>query len=238
LKRALIEAMAEKVGTIFKRIAVLGILAACLTLCAAFFTACNRGEAEPEYEAYDHALYLSGYNYSESDGIVYAIVTLSGKDEKKLDTTAFWETKLYRRNKAHSQSEWYNTQDVFITVNSAELYREVSENTPPETMIFQDKEYNRLKVILRYDTIYKSITSGAEIERSGKYYLHRFRISEEESSETFALMLVSQNAASWYSILIVSVLITAVLATAIALALKGKYGKRTKTKQDNEDDPL
>lgn len=190
--------------------------------CVVTLSACNSQKREPEVSQREYNVYLS-LAYPSEGTEVYAYVMLSGDEENMLETTIGWESSFYAKN------TWYNAQDVVITVPSEALCAEIGELVTDEMYFHEDAEYDSLKIIFRYDTIYKSINSDAErAVRSNGKYVHLFELSEDVEAQTFHLHLTSQNAASWYTMLIACVIIFAVGLLGVSLAIKGKLWQKRK----------
>ena len=115
-----------------------------------------------------------------------------------------------------------------MTVSASAVYDEVLGRITDDDRIHDGVEYNHLKVVLRYDTIYKSISSDGDVAKSGRYYLHYFDFDKAQSEQTFSLHLKTQITANWYTLLIACVLVLAVVLLAVTLAIKGKLWQKKK----------
>ena len=196
-------------------------------LCAFALTACNNNFVKENTVDREYKLYLAGLSYSEDEGVIYGIVTLKGDEESELNSSLSWHSRSYEIN------TWYNGQNVEMTLNPSDIYADVLKNISEEQWIYNDVQYNGLKVVLRYDTIYKSINSDADsVVKSGRYYLHRFNLDEETESKTCAIWLKSANSASWYTILIVCGIAFAAVLCGVMLLVKGGVWQKKKTKNE------
>lgn len=192
--------------------AVLAVLT-CL-LMAGILSACDRDNSAPrkiiKENTVTRALYLVDFAFDDEGTVGYATVAFNGGEDQKLDSTLLWKSVTY------ADGAMYNVEDVEMTVNSAELFCEV-DNWTRES---KDERNYGLKVKLKYDTIYKSIKSDAEIAKSGRMYSHYFKIEEDAPSATFGLHLKNPNSAGWYSVLIASVLVFGIVLTVVIYAVK------------------
>lgn len=196
-------------------------------LCVFALTACNSSADNESTVDREYELHFAGLSYLPDDGIVCAVVTLSGDETDKLDTVLAWHSHSYGLN------IWYNRQDVELTVNPSLLHADVLGRMSEEQWVHDDVEYNVLKVVLRYDTIYKSINSDADsVVKSGRYYLHRFNIDEQSEAQTFAIWVKSQNTANWYTILIVCGIAFAAVLCGVVLLVKGGVWQKKKMKNE------
>lgn len=194
--------------------------------CVLLLAACNNNSSDDKATEREYAAYLR-YEYPEDGNEFYAIVTLSGEEKNQLKSKINWHSETFPKD------VWYNQQNVAITIDSAAICKEVAGIVRDKDYIHDGKEYNSLKVIFRYDTIYKSITTNSdEVFKSGRYYVHRFVLNEENNSQICNLYLTSQNAASWYSMLIACVIVLAVILLGVALAIKGKLWQKKEKKNE------
>ncbi len=218
--------MTDKCANLNKRTLYAIFITAMCLFCAFLLSACNKsGQAESVSER-SYFAYVS-YEYPDDTDVVRAVVSLSGSEENQLETQIGWRSVSYAKN------VWYNAQDVEIFVDSAALYGEIEQRTQDEVHIQDGKLYHGLKVVFRYDTIYKSITSDADaVAKSGRYYRHSFELDDNTQSRTCRLYLSTQNSASWYSALIAGVIVLAVILLAAALAIKGKIWQKKKKKSE------
>ncbi len=194
--------------------------------CVLFMSACNKTESAATVSQRSYSAYVS-YEYPDDIDVVRAVVSFSGKEENLLETKIGWRSVSYARN------VWYNAQDVEIYVDGEALYDEIGRRMQDETHVHDGKLYHGLKVVFRYDTIYKSITSDAEaVARSGRYYRHSFALDDNANPRVCRLYLMTQNSASWYTMLIACVIVLAVVLLGFALAIKGRIWQKKKTKSE------
>ena len=194
--------------------------------CVVMLSACNAQKSEPEVSQRQYNAYMS-IAYSPDEATIYAYVMLSGDEENMLESTISWESSFYAKN------TWYNAQDVIISVPSEELCAEIDSRITDDMYFYEDMEYDTLKIIFRYDTIYKSINSDADrVARGNGKYVHLFELDGDNEAQTFNLHLTSQKAASWYTILIACVIIFAVALLGVSLAIKGKIWQKRKKKNE------
>lgn len=196
------------------------ILLICL-FCATALCACNDGKYNKKIKESERALYLGRIVYN-TDLTMTVNVSLKGDEAQKLNSKLTWISTTYNVNVL------FKREDVDIIVNSSELYNEINGRLTEDVRIHEGVEYSGLKLVLNYDTIYKSISSNARISKiSGRYY-HYFDLDESLDGQQFWLSAKTQISANWYTILIASVLALAVVAVAVALAIRGKLWQMKK----------
>ena len=200
-------------------IATVFIVALCLTL----FSACNAPEPEDESEVV-RDLYLKSIVFSDDET---AIVYLSfAQNEDKIDGAQV----LWTSDDA-SSGIWYKTSKTHIVADSARIFSAVKDAIPQESLINDGMQYNRLKVVIRYDTIYKSIKSDGEVESVNRVYSHFFTLDESSESQVFTLTLKSANSANWYSALIAAAIVVAAAMCTLFLIVKGKLWQKKTTRE-------
>lgn len=164
-----------------------------------------------------------GEQTSERVATVY--VTFSKTDRKLEGCGAVWHSEKRK------DGAFYNVSETTVTLAPDSIFSAVKESVPQEDLVHNDVEYNRLKVVLRYDTIYKSIKSNGEITREGQKYVHKYALEKSLESDVFTLEMRTQNAASWYGTLLGCALAVALVAIGVTFALKGVKWQKTKTKE-------
>lgn len=174
----------------------------------------NNGESSEEN---------GGEQQGEKVAIIY--VTFSKTDRKLECCGAVWHSEKRK------DGAFYNVSETTVTLAPDSIFSAVKESVPQEDLVHNDVEYNRLKVVLRYDTIYKSIKSNGEITREGRKYVHKYALEQGLESDVFTLEMRTQNAASWYGTLLGCALAAMLVAIGVTFALKGVKWQKTKTKE-------
>lgn len=121
--------------------------------------------------------------------------------------------------------------ETTISLNPSSIFSAVKASVPQEDLVSDGVEYNRLKVVLRYDTIYKSIKSDGEITRAGRTYTHVFALDESLENDVITLKMRSPNSANWYATLVCCALAIVLIALVATLSVKGAKWQKTKTKE-------
>ncbi len=206
---------------------VFGLLVAivvAVALCLALFTACNKTEPDSEDEI-QRDLYLSSIAFlpDSEEAVVYLTFAQSG--DKIEGASVGWKSE------DASSGVWYKTSNTYIIAPSARIFSAVQNSIPQERLISDGVQYNRLKVIIRYDTIYKSIKSDGETSAANRVYSHFFTLDEGSESQTFTLTLKTANSANWYGILIALAIVMAAAACVAFLLAKGKLWQKKKTRE-------
>ena len=164
-----------------------------------------------------------GEQPSEKVAIIY--VTFSKTDRKLEGCSAVWHSEKRK------DGAFYNVSETTVTLAPNSIFSAVKESVPQEDLVHNDVQYNRLKVVLRYDTIYKSIKSNGEITREGRKYVHKYALDQSLESDVFTLEMRTQNAASWYGTLLGCAVAAMLVAIGVTFALKGVKWQKTKTKE-------
>lgn len=125
----------------------------------------------------------------------------------------------------HSDGTFYDRQEIWLTLSPKSIYSAVYDRLAQEEGVMDVLENNRLIVIFRYDTIYKSIKSNGKVVRSGGKYVHCFELDSQSDQDTIYLTRRAANSASWYTVLAASGLILLALLT-LFVVLKRNYGRR------------
>ena len=160
-----------------------------------------------------------------SERVATVYVTFSKTDRKLEGCGAVWHSEKRK------DGAFYNVSETTVTLAPDSIFSAVKESVPQEDLVHNDVEYNRLKVVLRYDTIYKSIKSNGEITREGRKYVHKYALDQSLESDVFTLEMRTQNAASWYGTLLGCAVAVALVAIGVTFALKGVKWQKTKTKE-------
>ena len=164
-----------------------------------------------------------GEQSSNKVAIIY--VTFSKTDRKLDGCSAAWHSEKRK------DGAFYNVSETTVTIAPDSIFSAVKESVPQEDLVYNDVEYNRLKVVLRYDTIYKSIKSDGEITRAGRTYTHVFALDKSLENDVITLKMRSPNSANWYATLVCCALAIVLIAIVATLSVKGAKWQKTKTKE-------
>lgn len=197
------------------------VLIVCMLMgMATLFTACDKQEDSLTTTS-NRGMYLGAIDFDVENKIAYVTVTFGGDTNDLIEgVTSTWSAQKRKVN------AWYNESVNKISVNSASIYSAVVDRIPQENLVYNEEQYEQLKVRLRYDTIYKSVKSDGEKLRNVTNYSHYFYLDENTDSQVFTLTMKSQNSANWYSLLIGCALIFIVVCVLIFLASKGKLWQK------------
>lgn len=160
-----------------------------------------------------------------SDKVATVYLTFSDTGKKVEGASVVW------RSQRRKDGEFYFVSTTSISSNPQSIFSAVRASIPQEDLVHNDVRYNRLKVVLRYDTIYKSIKSDGEVTRKGRTYTHIFALDENLDDEIFTLEMRSPNSANWYATLVGCALIVVLIAIVATLSVKGAKWQKTKTKE-------
>ena len=167
-----------------------------------------------------YGIYLKGYAYDEQTLTVTAHVALSGTSEQRLSgLTAAGERRAFNENL------FYRRTNIRVELDAPSIYSAVREGMTQEVWVKDQTHYENLKVVMRYDTIYKSIvTNGTRHSVSGGY-VDLLELGEDGPQE-FLISQRSQNSANWYSLLVAAGIAALAAGLAIYLAVAHKKEKR------------
>ena len=214
-----------------------------LVFASAFFlVACNEqqedeGDITRDFYVYAIAFEDAGATEEESSAKVQAdadssadktaivYLTFSKTDRKIEGANALWHSEKRK------DGEFYFVTTIKISLSPESIFSAVKESIPQEDLVKDEVEYNRLKVVLRYDTIYKSIKSDGEITRAGRTYTHVFALDESLENDVITLKMRSPNSANWYATLVCCALAIVLIALVATLSVKGAKWQKTKTKE-------
>lgn len=195
-----------------------------IVLCLAIFlSACDKTDEQKSAEENSRPLYFKGLEYLPDEQTAIAVVSFKGEENEILQCVdAMWNSASYKIN------AWYNGSTTEITVSPSAIFSAVQEVIPQESLLIDGVEYNRLKVEIRYDTIYKSIKSDGRVMRSGKKYIHSFELDGQSESRTLTLTLQNPDTANWYTMLIACAIAAIIICVLIYLAVKGGLWQKKK----------
>lgn len=195
----------------------LTLIVLCVMLCA-----CSQTE---ESDVVERKIYLTGgiVFTSVEDDTAYVHVSFSGDGE--CVGTATWSSEI------QNVDLWYKQSTSTVTFDPSRIFSAVKEAVPQEDLKNEDHIYNRLKVVLLYDTIYKSIKSDGQITKNGRTYTHAFELDETLDERTITLTMRSARSENWYTALIAGGIVLFVIATGIYLAYKGRLCQKKKLKE-------
>lgn len=159
------------------------------------------------------------------DRVATVYIGFSKTDRQVEGASAVWHSD--RRK----DGEFYFVTETTISLNPSAIFSAVKASVPQEDLVSDGVEYNRLKVVLRYDTIYKSIKSDGEITRAGRTYTHVFALDESLENDVIMLKMRSPNSSNWYATLACCALAIVLIAIVATLSVKGAKWQKTKTKE-------
>lgn len=186
----------------------------------------GKGGDEGATSAKNHAFSQEGIDdLPVSDKVATVYLTFADTGKKVEGASVVW------RSQRRKDGEFYFVSKTSISSNPQSIFSAVRASIPQEDLVHNDVRYNRLKVVLRYDTIYKSIKSDGEVTRKGRTYTHIFALDESLDNEVFTLEMRSPNSANWYATLVGCALIVVLIAIVATLSVKGAKWQKTKTKE-------
>lgn len=205
-----------------RKYAIYTLLAFVLCTITALLCACSQTE---ESDVVERKIYLTGdivFTSAEND-TAYVHVSFSGDGE--CVGTATWSSEI------QNVDLWYKQSTSTVTFSPSRIFSAVKEAVPQEDLENEEHIYNRLKVVLIYDTIYKSIKSDGQITKNGRTYTHAFELDETLDEQTVTLTMRSARSENWYTALIAGGIVLFAIATGIYLAYKGRLCQKKKLKE-------
>jgi len=205
-----------------RKYAICTLLAFVLCTITALLCACSQTE---ESDVVEREIYLTGdiVFTSAEDDTAYVHVSFSGDGE--CVGTATWSSEI------ENVDLWYKQSTSTVTFDPSRIFSAVKEAVPQEDLENEEHIYNRLKVVLLYDTIYKSIKSDGQITKNGRTYTHAFELDETLDEQTITLTMRSARSENWYTALIAGGIVLFAIATGIYLAYKGRLCQKKKLKE-------
>ncbi len=199
----------------------ISLIAVCLMLCLLLLCACN--EDKTDNQDIERALYLADIEYDSESLTATAVIKFSGVESKKIDgINTIWHTENSQPN------VWYNLSTTQIYLNPNAIFSAVKSNIPQDNLEVDGVVYNHLKVVIEYDTIYKSIKSDGQCKKDGKTYHHRFELDAQEVEDTLTISITNPNSANWYSLLIGVAIIVGMIVLVVYLLKKGGIWQKKK----------
>lgn len=202
------------------------VFAAIITLLLLFsLVGCDKKQTISRV-SYD--LHILGAQYDDESSTATAFISLSGSDAQRLDGLKAYGERIFSR-----ENLFFNHIDISVSLDGATIYaavrdRGVMSRETPETddegAEVVKREYQNLKVVAIYDTIYKSIVTNGERRSNGSGYRDLLPIDESGATE-FEISQRSQNSANWYALLIAAGIVLFMAAMAAYLAYLHKHKK-------------
>ena len=180
-----------------------GLSAAFVVLMCLFMlfslAACDEKE---EISSAGYGLYLAGCTYNDETLTVTAHVSLSGTAEQRLDGLVAEGVRVFK-----GEGLFYNRTIISVSLDVPAIYDAVNKRGVLERTVQGEdggeniKKYQRLQVVMRYATIYKSIVTNGTRHPSGSGYVDILPLEGEREQE-FEISQRTQNSANWYTLLV------------------------------------
>ncbi len=187
------------------------IILACLISLAA----CN--DISNESGEREYGLKIAALRFDES-GVCYVYVGLSSDLEGSL-------AKATYSSRVIDDGMWMKKQLLEVKLNESETNLRVQEALSEEQLTHNGVKYDKIKVVFRYDTVYKSVKSEAPVLRSGRYYMHCFELGNG-GDVAIRLERSAANSANWYVMLAICGLVIMMILTFISLRGRKKYAEQ------------
>lgn len=203
------------------RIALIAATLAVVIFASFMLSACNKPATSGDVE---YGVYIRRTLYQKDAHTMTVYASLS-QDERWLveGATAKWH---YEKVKVNA---FYNAYEYTVTFDPATIFSAIENSLTQEQRIIDDVEYDILKVVFEYATIYKSLEGGKDIGKSDVYYLHDFDVDETATDFTATMSLRTQNSAAWYGLLIAAAVVVLGVIIAVLFARRKKYACKERT---------
>ncbi|MBR4800994.1 MAG: hypothetical protein IK048_04940 [Clostridia bacterium] len=202
-------------------LAIFVILSSCL-----FMTACNKQSVEGDIE---YSLYIRRTYYHKESQTMTVYLSLSNDERMTIEgTSANWHYKK------RDLDAFYYCYDYTVTFSPSTIFSVVENSLTQEQRIIDGTEYNNLKVVLEYATIYKSVEGSEKVVKSDGYYLHDFPFEETDESFQATLTRRIYNAAVWYGVLVAAAVAVFGMILAIVLLRRKKYANERQERTESE----
>ena len=204
-----------------KRIALLVTVVVIVVVLSTLLSACNNNESSGDYE---YRMYIRRTVYNSDDGVMTVYVSLTKDEDSKIEgANANWH---YEKSNVNA---FFGRYDYTVNFSPSTIFSAVENSLTQEQRIVDGVEYNILKVVFEYATIYKSLKSDGEKHISEEYYLHDFALDETQTSFETTLSLRVQSSAGWYGVLIAAAVAAFGTIILIVLVRRKKYAKQERT---------
>lgn len=191
------------------------VLAALAMLCG-----CNTSK-EPKVTEYSPHIRIAELSYDDADDSVTAYALLMDSEEEAVEGVTL--KMLYAVSDLNS---FYKRETITIYADQAAIFSAVDAALTQDERMHDGKTYNRLKVVLRYDTIRRSMSSDAEVVKSGNTYMHLFELDGEEGETVYTIAFKSADTGVWYSVAAAGAVLVLVIVLTIIFAVRKKHAKQ------------
>ena len=207
-----------------KRIALVAAVIVIVVLACVLLTACDNAESSGDFE---YGMYVRRTLYDKDEGVMTVYVSLTNDDSLKIEgANANWHYQKFELN------AFFGRYDYTVNFSPSTIFCAVENSLTQEQRIVDGVEYNVLKVVFEYATIYKSLKSEGEVSKLSGYYLHDFALDESETSFDTTLCLRTQRSAAWYGVLIAVAVAIFGVVIAIMIVRRKKYAKQERTENN------
>ncbi len=207
-----------------RRTVYISALIAVLLIATVFLFACNSGVSEGDYE-YGVYIRRTLYNPDAQEMTVYVSVT-SDTTKTIEGATGNWHYKKSTEN------AFYSRYDYTVSFSPKTIFSAVKDSLTQEQLNVDGVEYNVLKLVFEYATIYKSLSSDGERLKIGSTYLHDFALDETNEEFATTLSLRVQNSATWYGVLVAVAVAVFGAIIGTLLARRKKYATKERTENN------
>lgn len=206
------------------RIALIAATLAVVIFASFALMACNKPATSGDIE---YGVYIRRTLYTKDAHTMTVYASLSLDERWLIDgATANWHFEKVKVN------AFYNAYEYTVTFDPATIFSAIENSLTQEQRIVDDVEYDILKVVFEYATIYKSLEGGKSVGKSDGYYLHDFDVDETASDFTGTLSIMSQNSAGWYGVLIAAAVAVFGVIIGIIFARRKKYACKERTENN------
>ena len=173
---------------------------------------CNQIDGTDNTTRYDYGVYVQ--SVIVEDGV--CTVRLS-----RIETDLMVGVSVITVSTA--ENGFFDRYDYTVTFDGNAIFSAVGDLLQQDVTLLNGQEYSTLKIIYDYDTIYKSMKSEGNQQKSDGEYHHSFEV--EKAPFKVDLTRAVANQSVWYGVAISGALVLLALGLTLTY-IRGKYGRK------------
>ena len=207
-----------------RRTVYLSALLAVLLVFTVCLSACNKPATDGDIE---YGVYIRRTLYNASEKTMTIFVSLSLDDRMMIEGAKVnWHFEKRKHN------AFFNRYDYTVSFSPKAISSVVKDSLTQEQLIVNDIEYNTFKFVFEYATIYKSLETDGKWLYTDGMYLHDFPLDETSDEFETTMSIKTQNAATWYGVLIAVAVAVLGVIICIVLVRRKKYATEERTENN------
>ncbi len=210
--------MKRKITT---KIALIAATLVVVIFSSLLFSACDKTETSGEYE---YGMYIRRLSYDPDNHELTIFAGITNNDNLKVEgTVANWHYVKKQEN------AFYNAYNYEVNFAPATIFSVLKDTLTQEQLNVDGIEYDVLKLVFEYATIYKSLKGGEYIGKSDGVYLHDYDLDETSLDYTAYMTYRTQNSATWYGVLISAAVVLLGVIIGVIFARRKYYACKERT---------